>query len=107
MRAADLVLDTVPDELESKLEILTLIDRMAPPATLFATPTRTLSIADLAACTYRPGQCFSLVFKSHEPLRITLGYPPQCDPGALARVQDFLKTLGATVEAVEDTTPLP
>ena len=54
VREADLVIDCVPDELESKLEILWLLDRMAPPRTVLATPTTRLSIADLANCTYRP-----------------------------------------------------
>ena len=39
VRDADLVIDCVPDELESKLEILWLLDRMAPPRTVIATPT--------------------------------------------------------------------
>jgi 3-hydroxybutyryl-CoA dehydrogenase len=56
VRSADLVIDCVPDELESKLEILWLLDRMAPPRTVIATPTTRLSISDLAACTYRPGK---------------------------------------------------
>ncbi len=60
VRPAALVIDCVPDELESKLEILWLLDRMAPPHAVFATPTRTLSITDLAACTYRPGKCVAL-----------------------------------------------
>ncbi len=54
VRTADLAIDCVPDELESKLEILWLLDRMAPPRTVLATPTTRLSISDLANCTYRP-----------------------------------------------------
>jgi len=60
VRTADLAIDCVPDELESKLEILWLLDRMAPPQTVFATPTTRLSIADLAACTYRPEKCIAI-----------------------------------------------
>jgi 3-hydroxybutyryl-CoA dehydrogenase len=60
VRDADLVIDCVPDELESKLEILWLLDRMAPPRTVFATPTVKLSIADLASCTYRPEKCMAI-----------------------------------------------
>jgi 3-hydroxybutyryl-CoA dehydrogenase len=60
VRNADLVIDCVPDELESKLEILWLLDRMAPPRTVFATPTTRLSIADLANCTYRPQKCIAI-----------------------------------------------
>ena len=45
MRTADLIVDCVPDELESKLEIFSLLDRMAPPLAIFV--TKSLSIADL------------------------------------------------------------
>ncbi len=61
VRSADLVIDCVPDELESKLEILWLLDRMAPPRTVLATPTTRHSIADLASCTYRPERCIAIV----------------------------------------------
>ena len=60
VRSADLAIDCVPDELESKLEILWLLDRMAPPRTVLATPTTRLSIADLANCTNRPDQCVAI-----------------------------------------------
>jgi len=60
VRDADLVIDCVPDELESKLEILWLLDRMTPPRAVLATPTTRLSIADLADCTYRPDKCIAI-----------------------------------------------
>ena len=61
VREADLVIDCVPDELESKLEIVWLLDRMAPPRTVIATPTMNQSIADLANCTYRADKCIAIV----------------------------------------------
>ena len=61
---ADLVIDFVPDELESKLEIFSLLDRMAPPRTIFCTPTKTLSITDLASCTYRGDRCVGVQAES-------------------------------------------
>jgi 3-hydroxybutyryl-CoA dehydrogenase len=64
VRHADLAIDCVPDELESKLEILWLLDRMAPPRTVFATPTMRLSIADLASCTYRPEKCVAMALEA-------------------------------------------
>jgi 3-hydroxybutyryl-CoA dehydrogenase len=57
---ADLVVDFVPDELESKLEIWSLLDRMAPPRTVMCTPSANLSITDLASCTYRADRCVML-----------------------------------------------
>lgn len=79
VREADLAIDCVPDELESKLEIFSLLDRMAPPRTVFATPTTSLSIADLASCTYRPGQCVGMAIHANQlsqaageiPIRVT------------------------------------
>jgi len=69
VRDADLVIDCVPDELESKLEIFSLLDRMAPPRTIFATPTTNLSIADLASCTYRPQLCIAIAVEASELAR--------------------------------------
>ena len=66
VREADLVIDCVPDELESKLEIFWLLDRMAPPRTVLATPTTRLSIADLASCTYRADKCVAIVAEASE-----------------------------------------
>jgi 3-hydroxybutyryl-CoA dehydrogenase len=60
VREADLAIDCVPDELESKLEIFCLLDRMAPPRTVLATPTTRLSISDLASCTHRPDKCVGI-----------------------------------------------
>ena len=57
VREADVVVDFVPDELESKLEIWSMIDRMAPPGTIMCTPSQVLSITDLASCTYRRDRC--------------------------------------------------
>ena len=57
VREADVAVDFVPDELESKLEIWSMIDRMAPPRTIMCTPSQVLSITDLASCTYRRDRC--------------------------------------------------
>jgi 3-hydroxybutyryl-CoA dehydrogenase len=73
VRNADLVIDCVPDELESKLEILWLVDRMAPPRTVIATPTTNLSIADLASCTNRPEKCIAI---AASPQDLTAGAGP-------------------------------
>lgn len=64
VRSADLAIDCVPDELESKLEILLLLDRMAPPRTVLATPTTSLSISDLANCTYRPDKVIGIAVEA-------------------------------------------
>ena len=69
--AADLIVDCVPDELESKLEILWLLDRMAPPRAIIATPTTALSIDDLAHCTYREDRVIGIQAEAKQ----LAGYP--------------------------------
>ena len=82
VREADLAIDCVPDELESKLEIFCLLDRMAPPRTVFITPTINLSIADLASCTYRADKCVALVANAQE---LTGAAPGEVEAGANGR----------------------
>ena len=92
VREADLAIDCVPDELESKLEILWLLDRMAPPRTVLATPTTSLSIDDLASCTYRPEKC------------VAIAASPQSlsneRPGAVIRLVSTARTTPEAVELV-------
>lgn len=96
VREADLAIDFVPDELESKLEIFCMIDRMAPPRTILLTPTYALSITDLASCTYRGPFCFGL----RGPLTpgaatpLPLIAPATADPSATSAVEQFLEKLG-------------
>ena len=99
VRDADMVIDCVPDELESKLEILWLLDRMSPPRTVIATPTTQLSIADLAGCTYRPERCVAIVADARELSRglvseIVLRGTARTSVDAVAFVEEFWRKVG-------------
>src|SRR6185312_12065903 len=52
-RAADLVIEAVPDELESKIEIFTLLDKICRPQTILVSNTSALSVTEIASITYR------------------------------------------------------
>jgi 3-hydroxybutyryl-CoA dehydrogenase len=99
VREADLAIDCIPDELESKLEILWLLDRMSPPQTVFATPTTQLSISDLASCTYRPEKCVAIVAEpqslvARQSDEILLRTTVQTASESIALVTDFWRRLG-------------
>ena len=102
VRDADLAIDCVPDELESKLEIFWLLDRMAPPRTVLSTPTTRLSIADLAACTYRPGKCAAIAAEASSlasgssGAEILLRTTTKTTPQTVALLDDFWRRLGFT-----------
>jgi 3-hydroxybutyryl-CoA dehydrogenase len=61
-RQADLVIEAVPDEIESKLEIFTLLDKVCRPYTILACTTSYLSVSEIASVTYRDGQILGLRF---------------------------------------------
>ncbi len=115
VRTADLIIDCVPDELESKLEIFTLLDRMAPPRAILGTPTRALSIADLASCTYRPGRCVAFqlpdVFLGEgelpEPCEVSMVLTPHTEEDVTAMVTEFWRRLGLAVSVRVDSLALP
>ena len=46
-RAAELVIEAVPEELESKIEIFTLLDKICAPPTILASNTSSLSITEI------------------------------------------------------------
>lgn len=102
VREADLAIDCVPDELESKLEILWLLDRMSPPHTVFATPTTQMSIGDLASCTYRADKCIAIAaepksladLEGHEGIAIALKTGPATSLETVDLVAGFWQSLG-------------
>lgn len=90
-RAADLVFEAVPDELESKLEIFTLLDKICMPHTVLALTSPTLGVAEVASITYRPQKCIGIRFVEPHPaiLRLELVCGPATDE----------ETVGACMEA--------
>ena len=61
-READLVIEAVPEEMESKIEIFTLLDKICRPGTILASNTSSLSVTEIASVTYRPKKCLGMHF---------------------------------------------
>ena len=66
-READLVIEAVPEEMELKLEIFTLLDKFAKPGSIFASNTSALSITEMAGVTFRPEKCVGMHFFNPVP----------------------------------------
>lgn len=101
VRDADLAIDFMPDDLESKLEIFSMLDRMAPPHTILCTPTDRLSLTDLASCTYRPERCVA-VRGDFAGEQITLVHGSLTAPASIEAARAWLEALGYTVRLAED-----
>ena len=62
VRDADLIIEAVPEDMDTKVEVYTQLDSAAPPHTIFASNTSSLSITEMAAVTYRPHQFLGMHF---------------------------------------------
>lgn len=99
VREADIVIDGLPDELESKLEIFSMIDRMAPPRTVICSPLEAVNIADLASCTYRAAQCVGVRLQANA---VEIERASFTDAHVIERVVEFWRSLGNEVRVTED-----
>ena len=61
-RQADLVIEAVPEELESKIEIFTLLDKICRPGTILVSNLTALSISEISRVTYRARNCVGMRF---------------------------------------------
>lgn len=61
-RQGDLIIEAVPEEMETKLEIFTILDKFAKPDAIFASNTSSLSITEMASITFRAGNCIGMHF---------------------------------------------
>jgi 3-hydroxybutyryl-CoA dehydrogenase len=68
VRGCDLVVEAVTEDLELKNALWRELDALCPPATIFASNTSSLSIADMAAATSRPDRFIGLHFFNPVPL---------------------------------------
>jgi 3-hydroxybutyryl-CoA dehydrogenase len=59
-RGADLIIETVPDEMEMKIELFTIFDKFAKPGAIFASTTASMSITELASVTFCPERCIGM-----------------------------------------------
>jgi 3-hydroxybutyryl-CoA dehydrogenase len=62
VRDADLVIESVPEELELKREVFERLDGLAPSETILATNSSSIPISKIESATARPEKCINLHF---------------------------------------------
>jgi 3-hydroxybutyryl-CoA dehydrogenase len=62
VREADLIIETVAEEMEMKIELFTIFDKFAKPGAIFASSTVSLSITEMAAVTFCADRCIGMRF---------------------------------------------
>ena len=108
-RPADFVIEAVPEELESKIEIFTLLDKICRPGTILASHLSSLSITEISRVTYRARNCLGMRFA--EPvdrenwLEIIRGR--ETDDHTLATAVEVGRRMGKETVVIEDAAAGP
>jgi 3-hydroxybutyryl-CoA dehydrogenase len=104
-READLVIEAVPEEMESKIEIFTLLDKICRPATVLASNTSSLSITEIASVTYRAKKCVGMHFFNpvHKMKLLEVVRALETDAETLAAAVEVGRRMGKEVVVIKES----
>ncbi|MGA7907378.1 MAG: 3-hydroxyacyl-CoA dehydrogenase NAD-binding domain-containing protein [Candidatus Sulfotelmatobacter sp.] len=104
-READLVIEAVPEEMESKIEIFTLLDKICRPTTILASNTSSLSVTEIASVTYRAKKCLGMHFFNpvHRMKLLEVVRALETDDDTLATAVDVGKRMGKEVVVIKES----
>jgi 3-hydroxybutyryl-CoA dehydrogenase len=60
IRDADLIIETLPEEMEMHIELFTILDKFAKPGAIFACATAELSISEMGEVTFCAERCIGM-----------------------------------------------
>ena len=103
-RQADLVIEAVPQEMESKMEIFIMLDKFCRPGTILASNASSLSITEIASVTYRAPKCVGMRFFNpmQERSRIEVVRALETDDDTLAAVVEVARRMGREVVVIKE-----
>jgi len=104
-READLVIEAVPEEMESKIEIFTLLDKICRPTTILASNTSSLSVTEIASVTYRAKKCVGMHFFNpvHKMKLLEVVRALETDDDTLATAAEVGKRMGKEVVVIRES----
>jgi 3-hydroxybutyryl-CoA dehydrogenase len=104
-READLIIEAVPEEMESKIEIFTLLDKICRPTTILASNTSSLSITEIASVTYRAKKCVGMHFFNpvHKMKLLEVVRALETDDETLGTAVDVGRRMGKEVVVIKES----
>ncbi len=104
-READLVIEAVPEEMESKIEIFTMLDKICRPSTILASNTSSLSVTEIASVTYRAKKCVGMHFFNpvHRTKLLEIVRALETDDETLAAAVEAGKRMGKEVVVIKES----
>jgi 3-hydroxybutyryl-CoA dehydrogenase len=104
-READLVIEAVPEEMESKIEIFTLLDKICRPGTILASNTSSLSVTEIASVTYRPKKCLGMHFFNpvHKMKLLEIVRALETDDDTIAAAVEVARKMGKEPVVIKES----
>jgi 3-hydroxybutyryl-CoA dehydrogenase len=104
-READLVIEAVPEEMESKIEIFTLLDKVCRPGTILASNTSSLSVTEIASVTYRAKKIVGMHFFNpvHKMKLLEVVRALETDNETLAATAEVGRRMGKEVVVIKES----
>ena len=104
-READMVIEAVPEEMESKIEIFTLLDKVCRPTTILASNTSSLSVTEIASVTYRAPKCVGMHFFNpvHKMKLLEIVRALETSDETLAAAVEVGKRMGKEVVVIKES----
>jgi 3-hydroxybutyryl-CoA dehydrogenase len=104
-READLVIEAVPEEMESKIEIFTLLDKVCRPTTILASNTSSLSVTEISSVTYRAKKCVGMHFFNpvHKMKLLEIVRALETDDDTLVTAVEVGKRMGKEVVVIKES----
>jgi 3-hydroxybutyryl-CoA dehydrogenase len=103
-READLVIEAVPEEMESKIEIFTMLDKICKPGTILATNTSSLSVTEISSVTYRAPKCLGMHFFNpvHKMKLLEIVRGLETDEDTIAAAVEVGKRMGKETVVIKE-----
>jgi 3-hydroxybutyryl-CoA dehydrogenase len=104
-RSAQLVIEAVSEDMALKRQIFETLDQVAPPETILASNTSSISITEIAAVTKRPGQVIGMHFMNPVPVMqlVEIIRGLATTDATYALTEDLARRLGKTPVEVNDS----
>ncbi len=104
LKQADFVVEAATENPEIKFQIFEDLDRLAPPATILASNTSSISITQIASQTKRPDRVIGMHFMNPVPLMplVEVVRGLQTSDETTSKVVEVAKQLGKTPVEVKD-----
>jgi 3-hydroxybutyryl-CoA dehydrogenase len=104
-READLVIEAVPEEMEAKIEIFTMLDKICRPETILASNTSSLSVTEISSVTYRAKKCVGMHFFNpvHKMKLLEIVRALETDDETLASAAEVGRRMGKEVVVIKES----